>query len=111
MDPVEGLIGVKLTHLVAGVAGGTVRAFLSGFDDWISATAAVVVGSLTAGYLTMPVYKLTIAKLPIPPEASTEHAVGFLVGLTAMMICEGALRFMKGWSKAPKVPPYNGPKL
>lgn len=107
MDPIEGFVGIKLTHLIAGVAGGTVRAFLSGFDDWISAVAAVVVGSLTAGYLTTPVYKMATVNFPVPAEAGTEHAVGFLVGLTAMMLCEGVMRAARGWSKSPKLPSNN----
>lgn len=105
MDPVQGLLGIKLTHLVAGIAGGIVRAFLAG-GDWTAAVASVVVGSLTAGYLTTPVYAGAKAYFPsVGSDVSTEHAVGFLVGLTAMLICEGVLRAARGWSKTPKVPP------
>ena len=102
MDPVQGFLGIKLTHLLAGVAGGTVRAFPAG-GGWLAATSSVVIGSLTAGYLTTPVYKIAQKYLPINVEASTEHAVGFLVGLTAMLLCEGVLRAARGWSKNPKM--------
>lgn len=103
MDPVQGFLGIKLTHLLAGVAGGTVRAFLAG-GGWLAATSSVVIGSLTAGYLTTPVYKIAQSYLPLNVETSTEHAVGFLVGLTAMLLCEGVLKAARGWSQNPTVP-------
>lgn len=102
MDPIETAVGIKLTHLIAGVAGGTVRAFLSG-EGFIAAFSSVVVGSLTAGYLTGPVYAAARSYVDLPPDPSSEHAIGFLVGLTAMLICEGVLRAVRGWSKKPHV--------
>lgn len=108
MDPLQGLLGIKLTHLAAGVAGGIVRAFLAG-SDWAAAIASVVVGSLTAGYLTTPVFAGAKAYFPsISGDLSTEHAIGFLVGLTAMLICEGVLRAARGWSKNPTLPKGEG---
>lgn len=103
MDPLQAALGIKLSHLVAGIAGGIVRAFLAG-SDFMTAIASVVVGSLTAGYLTTPVYKSLIVQFPATTDTSTEHAVGFLVGLTAMLICEGVLRYARTWSKNPKLP-------
>ncbi len=104
MDPVQGLLGIKITHLVAGIAGGVVRAFLSG-GGWLAATSSVVVGSLTAGYLTTPVYAGAKHYFPsLGADISSEHAISFLVGLTAMMICEGVLRAARGWSRSPTIP-------
>lgn len=104
MDPLQSLIGIKLTHLLAGVAGGVVRAFLAG-GSWVAAISSVVVGSLTAGYLTTPVYHGAKSWFPaLGHDISSEHAIGFLVGLTAMLICEGVLRAARGWSKNPKLP-------
>ncbi len=104
MDPLQSLIGIKLTHLLAGVAGGIVRAFLAG-GSWVAAVSSVVVGSLTAGYLTTPVYKGAKSWFPtLGNDTSSEHAIGFLVGLTAMLICEGVLKAARGWSKNPKMP-------
>ena len=88
----------------AGVAGGMVRALLAG-GGWLAAMSSVVVGSLTAGYLTTPVFAGAKAWFPvIAADASSEHAIGFLVGLTAMLICEGVLRAARSWSKNPKLP-------
>lgn len=109
MDPLQGLIGIKLTHLLAGVAGGIVRALLAG-GSWVAAISSVIVGSLTAGYLTAPVYAGAKAWFPVVAhDISTEHAISFLVGLTAMLICEGVLRAARGWSKNPKLPPGGKP--
>lgn len=108
MDPLQSIIGIKLTHLLAGVAGGIVRAFLAG-GSWVAAVSSVVVGSLTAGYLTTPVYSGTKAWFPaVGHDASSEHAIGFLVGLTAMLICEGVLKAARGWSKNPTLPASKG---
>jgi len=107
VDPLQSILGVKATHLLAGMAGGTVRAFLAG-GTVLSSTASVVVGSLTAAYMTTPIYFLATAYAPVPAEDSTEHAVGFLVGLTAMFLCEGVLRAAKGWSKNPTLPRFPG---
>ena len=95
MDPVQALLGIKTTHLVAGVAGGAVRALLSG-GGWLAAISSVITGSLTAGYLTTPVYAAARAYFPA--------LTGDIVGLTAMLICEGVLRFIRGWSRNPKLP-------
>lgn len=103
MDPLQSFLGIKLAHLVSGIAGGTVRALISG-GDWISAVTAVITGSLTAGYLTIPIYQIGTTYLSIPQEPASEHAAGFLVGLTAMMICEGVLRFVRAWAKSPTLP-------
>jgi hypothetical protein len=89
---------------LAGVAGGVVRALLSG-GGWLAAISSVVIGSLTAGYLTTPVYAAAKAYFPLlAGDASSEHAIGFLVGLTAMLICEGVLRFIRVWSRNPTIP-------
>ena len=105
MDPVQALLGIKLTHLLAGVAGGIVRALLAG-GSWMASVSSVVIGSLTAGYLTTPVYAAAKAYFPaLTGDASSEHAIGFLVGLTAMLICEGVIRAADGWSRNPKFPP------
>jgi hypothetical protein len=68
----------------------------------------VVIGSLTAGYLTTPVYAAAKAWFPLlAGDASSEHAIGFLVGLTAMLICEGVTKAVRGWSNNPRLPPSN----
>lgn len=95
-DPLAAL-GIKLSHLIAGLAGGSVRYLLAG-GSWFSAVASVVIGSLTAAYLTVPVYSLLMSYAPGSPSQPAEHATGFLVGLTAMVLCEGVMKRARAWS-------------
>lgn len=89
MDYLYDIVGIKLTHVAAGVAGGLVKAFYTG-GSLMQAVTNVVVGTLTAAYLTTPVYFMALKYAPweIPGEPSTEHAIGFIVGFTAMLVCE-----------------------
>lgn len=103
VDPIQAIFGVKATHLLAGVAGGTVRALLAG-GGWFAAVTSVIIGSLTAAYLTTPSYQIATSYLALPVENSTEHAIGFLVGLTAMVVCEGTLKYAKSWARNPSLP-------
>lgn len=97
------LLGIKLSHLVAGVAGGVVRAFLVG-TTWIGAISSVIIGAVTAAYMTTPITRWFERLWNMTPDPSTEHAVAFVVGLTAMLICEGAIRAAQKWSKNPRLP-------
>ena len=45
----ETILGIKITHIAAGVAGGAVRALLLG-GGWAAAITSVIVGSITAGF-------------------------------------------------------------
>lgn len=106
---IETIFGIKITHLVAGVAGGTVRYLLIG-GGWMMAFTSVVAGSLTAGYLTTPAYFTIIKYFPAWADPSAEHAAGFLVGLTGLLICEGAMRYAKRWTDNPTLQPPTTPK-
>lgn len=102
-DPLFNLLGIKITHLIAGLAGGTVRAMLFG-GSWLAFVTSVTVGSLTAAYLTSPIYRAVTATFPVPAEHSTELATAYLVGVVAMFICEGAIRMARQWSRNPTLP-------
>jgi Na+/proline symporter len=80
-EPVSAALGVKLGTIIAGFAGGVVSlAFIQGLNRW-QAIAAVVVGALTATYLTpVAVYKLSITT----PEM--QNGAAFVIGLCAMNI-------------------------
>jgi len=80
-EPITSAIGVKLTTLVAGFAGGVVSlAFIQNLSRW-QAVMAVVVGALTANYLTpLAVDRLGVTR----PEF--QNGMAFLVGLLAMNI-------------------------
>lgn len=96
-------LGVKFAHLLAGVAGGVVRAVIlkSRFiDGFFSALA----GSLTAAYLTDPTFALVKLLSPALNTDRMEYASSFIVGLTAMSICEGLMKKARAWSKKPVLP-------
>ena len=95
--------GVKLSHIVAGLAGGTVRAFLSG-SGVMAAIASVIVGAITAAYMTTPVSQIALKITGLPPANSTEHSVAFVVGLTAMLICEGTIRYVRAYTQTGQPP-------
>lgn len=97
------LLGLKIGHLAAGFAGGIVRAFLVGTSP-AAAVASVVAGSLTAAYLTNPIAHGFFKFWGVQQDMQGEHAVAFIVGLTAMLLCEGALRYARNWSKNPTIP-------
>lgn len=79
-EPVTGAIGIKLGTLVAGFAGGVVSlAFVQGLTRW-QAVMSVVVGSLSAAYLT----PIALTRLDISPEL--QNGAAFIVGLCAMNI-------------------------
>lgn len=95
--------GVKLSHIVAGIAGGAVRAFMVG-NSLFSAVGSVVIGALTSAYMTSPVSAIAFKITGIPENNSTEHSVAFVVGLTAMLLCEGVLRYVRVYSRTGKPP-------
>ena len=98
MDPTNTFFGIKITHLVAGVLGGTVRAFLVG-GGWGNAFISVFVGGVTSSYFTAPVAYSAFNYWMLP-----EGTIGFLIGLTSMLLCEGILKYTKQWSIRPFLP-------
>ncbi len=89
-------LGVKTQDLVAGLAGGVVNAFVFQRGSPMAIVGSVVVGALTAAYLTEPAGRLT---------GTTGGATAFIVGLGAMAICQGILGRLAKWSPAPKGEP------
>lgn len=84
-------LGVKTQDLVAGLAGGVVNAFVFKRGTPIAIVGSVVVGALTAAYLTEPAARLT---------GTTGGATAFIVGLGAMAICQGILSRVGKWNPA-----------
>ena len=77
-DDFFSMIGIHLKDLIGGFAGGLAYAFrLKKADAW-SILGSIVVGGLTANYLTATVAKFL--------GTSTEFTA-FVVGLAGMAIC------------------------
>lgn len=102
---IETIAGIKITHLLAGIAGGTMRYILGGTRGWIEAFTSVLSGCIAAAYMTIPVYFAIVHYFPAFADPSTEHTAGFLVGLTGLLICEGIMNYAKRWKDNPTLPP------
>lgn len=86
------LLGVKLSTLVAGFAGGIVSlAFLQGLSR-PQAIGAVVVGTLSAAYLT----PFAVDKLGIAP--TLQNGAAFVIGLCAMSIIPAVQKGVTVWA-------------
>ena len=81
-------IGIKLQDLVAGLAGGIVNAFVFQRSNPVAIVGSVIVGALTASYLTEPAGRIT---------GTSGGATAFIVGLGAMAICQAILGAIAKW--------------
>jgi len=81
-------IGVKFPDLVAGFAGGVVNAFIFKRADPVSIIGSMIVGALTANYLSESVGHYL---------GTTAGASAFVVGLAGMAICQGIVEAAKSW--------------
>jgi len=81
-------IGVRTQDLVAGLAGGIVNAFVFKRSTPVAIVGSVLVGALTAAYLTEPAGKLT---------GTSGGATAFIVGLGAMAICQSIVSQLSKW--------------
>jgi len=85
-------VGVNLKSALAGLAGGAARVvFMSQSNPigWKRGVSLVLVGGMSAGYLTPLVTQLAGAQ----PDGAVERALAFGVGLLAMTLIELVLRF------------------
>jgi hypothetical protein len=96
-------LNIKLSYLLAGAAGGIVRAFLIG-SGFYAAFSSVIIGTLTAVYMTQPVAAVYAKLFGFPMEPNFLHGVAFVVGLTSMLMCEGFVRVARRWAKEGKLP-------
>lgn len=101
-SPEAAALGVKLVHLIAGVAGGIVRSLAIKNYSILEATSAVVVGGLTAGYGTPAATSILCKWLHRMGfhAAGLDGAVGFMLGLCGMTIAELAIRWVKNWMRS-----------
>lgn len=87
--PDQGLmadLGIKLSDVVAGFAGGIVNALAFRKTDPFSMVGSIVVGTLTAAYL---------ADYPSKWFGTSGNASAFIVGLAGMAICQGIVASVK----------------
>lgn len=87
-------IGLSAPVLLAGFAGGVVRALSRGYTSFREIIASPICGALCAGYLTKPVlhYTSTVG-IPLPPPDALGSdtgllAAGFVVGICGMWVTD-----------------------
>lgn len=81
-------VGIKVPDLAAGFGGGVINALWFQRGKPLDVVTSVVGGAITANFLTGTVSKIS----GLEPGAA-----GFLVGLTAMVICQGLFSKVRGW--------------
>ncbi len=80
--------GIKVSDLVGGLAGGIVNAFVFQKTSPLAVLGSVVVGCLTAAYLSEPASHYI---------GTSGGATAFLVGLCAMAICQAVVAAVQKW--------------
>ncbi len=100
-------LGLKDSVLLAGFAGGVIRALSRGRYTIREIVASPVCGALAAGYLTTPIlHYLRAVNFPLPPDDGSNvaiHAGAFLVGTSAMWISDAVFDwFTRRTGRKPK---------
>jgi hypothetical protein len=82
-------LGIKPAVMVAGLAGGALRALSRKRYKLREMIASPICGALAAAYLTDPAaYYARSVSLPLPPDDTTIYATAFLLGVGAMWISD-----------------------
>lgn len=84
--------GLKPSILLAGFAGGIIRALSRKRYTMREILASPICGAIASGYMTTPiVHYLRSINFPLPPDDGSNvamHAAAFLVGTSAMWISD-----------------------
>jgi hypothetical protein len=96
-------LGLKASVLVAGFAGGALRAFSTRNHKKRELIVSPICGALAAGYLTgAAVHFMRTMSIPLPDDpVAAWGAVGFLIGVCAMWITDALLEILVRRFKGP----------
>ena len=95
-------VGIHVPDLFAGLAGGVVRTLLDSRFKPVYTVISAVTGGITANYLADP-FTAGFNKLFsawFGGATLNENVSGFLVGLTAMTLCQVLIAKIRKWSGA-----------
>lgn len=81
-------LGIKPAVMIAGLAGGALRALSRQRFKIREMIAAPLCGALAAAYLTDPAAYYAHTMLPLPPDESATYAMAFVIGVGAMWISD-----------------------
>lgn len=97
-------LGIKLSVLVAGAAGGVLRALSRRPHNWRETIVSPICGALAAAYLSGAiVHYLRLTSFPLPEDpAAAIGAVGFILGVSAMWISDIVLAVLARRLKQPQ---------
>lgn len=84
-------LGINFHDLLAGFAGGVVNTIVFKRVDPFSIIGSIIVGGLTANYLSEVAAKYT---------GTSVGSTAFIVGLCGMAICQGIVEAVKKWRPA-----------
>jgi hypothetical protein len=88
MSDIFTLLGIKPAVMVAGLAGGVLRALSRQRFKIREMVAAPICGALAAAYLTDPAAYYAHTLIPLPPDESATYAMAFVIGVGAMWISD-----------------------
>lgn len=83
-------LGIRVPDLVSGFGGGVVNALFFQRGKPVDVIASMLGGAITANYLASTVSHIIGTDIGVS---------GFVVGVTAMAICQGLLSVVPGWFK------------
>lgn len=92
---------------VAGGLGGAVRVLTRPEESWMRRVLTSVVGSVVAVYGTpvlAPIVATYLSSYQVPIEG-VSGLVGFMLGMTGLSLCEGAITLVRRWRDRPTWPP------
>ncbi|MFC4172727.1 hypothetical protein ACFOYU_11740 [Microvirga sp. GCM10011540] len=101
MADMNNLFGVEVGHIVAGIAGGVVRALTRPGQTLAANVSTAVVGVLCAAYAT-PVVKTWLGLADA--DMATQNAIAFGLGLIGMSLAEGVISLGNAWARRPRLP-------
>ncbi len=105
MDDPFSEYGLKTSVLLAGFAGGILRALSRKKSSMKETIASPICGALAAGYLTGPiVHYLRVVNFPLPPDDGTNvglHAAAFVVGVCGMWISDALFEMISARLRKP----------
>ncbi len=87
--------GFDAARLLAGFSGGVVHAFMFRQRDPYTVAGSIIAGTLTANYLSVP------ASVYMGNWVG-EGGTAFILGLTAMIVCQGIITAAKVWKPRQK---------
>lgn len=100
-DPLS-FAGVKLVHLIAGTAGGIVRAITRPDLSWGRRISTGIAGALVAAYGTPVASPLLWHHLPEQVLSRVTYSeidglVGFVLGMTGLAIADAIVKIVRRW--------------